>query len=157
MPNTSWTLHDVASIIPDTWDFESSKIELKWARYHQINIAKNKNEKSYSSLVYHDFTLNNAHPTTFDHSRSIKTKLPHFESPHLAKKWERCGVLKFPKWADSSTIYAPDFSILFGNLKTPMGCYELVRNPVHTNGICNHTEFDIPDSMVQSKFSYETI
>nr|ABI34393.1 hypothetical protein STB1_57t00010 [Solanum tuberosum] len=48
-------------------------------------------------------------------------------------------------------------SAISQKLKTPTGCSELVRNPVHANEKCNHTKFDIPDSTAQSKFPSEVI
>ena len=160
MPSTLWTLYNEATTILNTWDFESPKTELKWVRYDQNKNSKNKDSKKVQQSGFSRNYLKREPQTTIrSHQRVALEKSHNFAFWIAQIGWEMKELWGFEILENMLLffcIYCRK-SAISQKLKTPTGCSELVRNPVHANEICNHTKFDIPDSTAQSKFPSEVI
>lgn len=64
---------------------------------------------------------------------------------------------KVSKKFSSNFLQTSSKKLIFYQPKFPTGYSEFVRNLVSTNGLCHPTKFNVLDSMVQSKFSYEVV
>ena len=155
-----WQHHNVLLKKPLKIASKITKIGPKMAKKTSLKISQNQaHKKGSGSRCFSKITSNGDSKSLSELTNTLSSKnlttLP-FESPKSVERWERDEGLKFGKCGWFSAIYCRKSAII-PKIKTPTGCSELVRNPVHANEICNHTKFDIPYSMAQSKFPSEVI
>ena len=155
-----WQHHNVLLEKPLKIASKITKIGSKMAKKTSLkNSQKQTHKKGSGSRYFSKITSNGDSKSLSELTNTLSSKnlttLP-FESPKSVERWGRDEGLKFWNFCWFFCIYCRKSAII-PKIKTPTGCSDLVRNPVHANEICNHTKFDISDSTAQSKFSSEVI